>query len=203
MSNWIISPDKYLTPEETRCLRRVCQEAALAAKARGIQAPVRDRLIIELALGTGLRVSELANLKVEELYLKKGQNSLIVRNGKGGKDGVVQFNAKLKELILEYLSYRHSTSPFLFPSKHGEQITASGIQQVFKKWAAKAGLPGRYSIHSLRHTYAVRLYKASGYNLRLVQKQLRHSSVATTQVYADVLDTDADQALENLDLNDE
>jgi site-specific recombinase XerD len=203
MSNWIISPDKYLTPEETRLLRRICEESALAARARGIQAPVRDRLIIELAIGTGLRVSELANLKVEELYLKKGQNSLIVRNGKGGKDRVVQFNAKLKDLIVEYLSYRHSDSPYLFPSKHGEQITSSGIQQVFKKWAGKAGLPDRYSIHSLRHTYAVRIYKASGYNLRLVQKQLGHSSVATTQVYADVLDAEVDQALENLDREEE
>ncbi len=203
MSNWIISPDKYLSSEETRRLRKICQEAALAARAKGVQASVRDHLIIELALGTGLRVSELSNLKVQDLDLRKGQNALHVRNGKGGKDRVVQFSAKLKDKIHEYLNYRLSNSLSLFPSKHGEQITASGIQQVFKKWAAKAGLPSHYSIHSLRHTYAVRLYKASGYNLRLVQKQLGHSSVATTQVYADVLDADVDQALENLDLNDE
>ncbi|GAH75377.1 unnamed protein product, partial [marine sediment metagenome] len=60
-------------------------------------------------------------------------------------------------------------------------------------------LPKRYSIHCLRHTYATRLYKASGYNLRLVQKQLGHSSVSTTQVYADVMDSDVDQAVANLD----
>lgn len=81
-------------------------------------------------------------------------------------------------------------------------MTPSGIQQVFKKWAIKAGLPSRYSVHSLRHTHATRLYKASGYNLRLVQKQLGHSSVATTQVYADVIDEDAVQALANLDLDE-
>lgn len=142
-----------------------------------------------------MRTGHPADTPNTNLYLKKGQNTLIVRNGKGGKDRVVQFNVKLKDLILEYPSYRHSGSPYLFPSKHGEQITASGIQQVFKKWASKAGLPDRYSIHSLRHPYAVRLYKASGYNLRLVQKQLGHSSIATTQVYADVLDADVDQAL--------
>ena len=72
-----------------------------------------------------------------------------------------------------------------------------------KKWAVKAGRASHYSIHSLRHTYAVRLYKASSYNLRLVQKQLGHRSVSTTQVYADVLDVDVDQALENLDLDNE
>lgn len=202
MPNWIISPEKYLSPDDVKALRKTCQDAALLARSKGNRAPVRDAVIIEIALGTGLRVSELSNLKVADLYLKKGQNALHVRNGKGGKDRLVQFGAKLKDQILAYLHYRQSSSLYLFPSKHGEQITASGIQQVFKKWASKAGLPTHYSIHSLRHTYAVRLYKASGYNLRLVQKQLGHSSVSTTQVYADVMDEDVDQAMENLDLDE-
>ncbi len=202
MPNWIISPEKYLTPDETKQLRKTCQNAALLAKSKGIQAPVRDALIIELALGTGLRVSELSNLKIDDLYLKKGQNSLFVKNGKGGKDRVVQFSANLKHQVLTYLNYRQSDSLFLFPSKQGDRITASGIQQVFKKWAVKSGLASHYSIHSLRHTYAVRLYKASSYNLRLVQKQLGHSSVSTTQVYADVMDVDVDQAMVNLDLDE-
>jgi len=203
MPNWIISPEKYLSPDDVKALRKTCQDAAVLARSKGNQAPVRDAVIIEVALGTGLRVSELSNLKVADLYLKKGQNALHVRIGKGGKERLVQFGAKLKDQILWYMNYRQSNSLYLFPSKHADQITASGIQQVFKKWASKAGLARHYSIHSLRHTYAVRLYKASGYNLRLVQKQLGHSSVATTQVYADVMDEDVEQAMENLDLNDE
>ena len=203
MSNWLISPEKYLTPDETKLLRKTCQNAALLARAKGVQAPVRDALIIELALGTGLRVSELSNLRIEDIFLKKGQNSLIVKNGKGGKDRVVQFSTGLKASLLEFLNYRASGSDYLFPSERGQKMTTSGIQQVFKKWSRKAGLPSHYSIHSLRHTYAVRLYKASGYNLRLVQKQLGHSSVSTTQVYADVMDEDVDQAMENLDLDEE
>ena len=82
-------------------------------------------------------------------------------------------------------------------------MSPSGLQQVLKLWAAKAGLPTRYSIHCLRHTYATRLHKASGYNLRLVQKQLGHSSVSTTQVYADVLSEDVEKALASLDLDQE
>ncbi|MEE8208265.1 MAG: tyrosine-type recombinase/integrase, partial [Nitrosomonadaceae bacterium] len=78
MSNWIITPDKYLTEEETKQLRKTCRNTALLAKAKGIQSPVRDALIIEVAINTGLRVSELANLKIEHLHLKKGQNSLLV-----------------------------------------------------------------------------------------------------------------------------
>ena len=173
--NWILTPDKFLTEEEIQKLRKTCREAATVAKSRGVQAPVRDALIIEFALGTGLRVSEMANLNVEDLYLKRGQSSIHVKNGKGGKDRVVDIGLNLKKRIREFLDYRTRDSSYLFPSERGERMTRSGIQQVFKKWAKKAGISARYSIHSLRHTYATNLYKASGYNLRLVQRQLGHS----------------------------
>ena len=152
-----------------------------------------------MALNTGLRVSELANLKVEHLYLKKGQNSLIVKHGKGGKDRVVQFGPGLKRQILEYLDYRAKQSAYLFTSHRGEKLTRSGIQQVFNKWAKKADLPSHYSIHSLRHTYATNLYRASGFNLRLVQKQLGHASIVTTTVYSDVIGKDIDDAIRTLE----
>ena len=200
---WIITPDKYLTKEETKQLRKTCHEAMTIAKSKGIQAPVRDALIIELALGSGLRVSEMANLKVEDLYLKRGQGSIHVINGKGGKNRVVDIGVNLKKQILEFLDYRTMNSPYLFPSERGEKMTRSGVQQVFKKWARKSGISSHYSIHSLRHTYATNLYKASGYNLRLVQKQLGHSSPSITQVYADVINTDVVEALKNLELAEE
>ena len=201
--NWIITPDKYLTKDDTKRLRKTCHERATIAKSKGIQAPVRDTLIIELALGSGLRVSEMANLKVEDLYLKRGQGALHVKNGKGGKDRVVDIGSNLKKQIIEFLDYRTTNSQYLFPSERGEKMSRSGIQQVFKKWAKKTGLPAHYSIHSLRHTYATNLYKASGYNLRLVQKQLGHSSPSITQVYADVMNTDVEEALKNLELEEE
>ena len=197
--NWVISPDKFLSTDEVKSLRKTCQDAALLARSKGVQAPVRDALIIELALGTGLRVSELANLKIDDLYLKKGQNSLYVRNGKGGKNRVVQFSSMIKDLIQNYLQYRQSRSPYLFPSERGPQMTRFGIGQVFKKWGKRAGLAPHYSIHCLRHTYATNLYKSSGYNLRLVQQQLGHSSISTTSVYSAVMSEDLEKALERLE----
>ena len=92
MSQWIITPDKFLTDEESKRLRKICEEVAIIAKSKGNQIAIRDRLIIEIALGTGLRVSEMANLKVEDIYFRKGQNSLTVRDGKESKDRVVAFN---------------------------------------------------------------------------------------------------------------
>ena len=108
--HWIITPDKYLTKDDTKHLRKTCHEGATIAKSKGIQAPVRDALIIELALGSGLRVSEMANLKVEDLYLKRGQASIHVKNGKGGKDRVVDIGSNLKKQILEFLHYRTMNS---------------------------------------------------------------------------------------------
>jgi len=77
-------------------------------------------------------------------------------------------------------------------------MTIRAIQKAFKRTAVRAGLALHYSIHCLRHTYACELYRVSGYNLRLVQKQLGPSSSRTTEVYADVMDNDIRRALEKL-----
>ncbi len=76
MATWVVSPEKFLAPDDVHRLRPILGDSATLARARGVQA-VRDQLIVELALGTGLRVSELSNLKVEDLFLKKGQNSFV------------------------------------------------------------------------------------------------------------------------------
>ncbi len=199
MSQWIITPEKYLKDEEVKALRKTASDMAIIARSKGNQNAVRNQLILEVALGTGLRVSELADLKIHNLHLGKGQNSLIVRNGKGGKDRIVAFNSKLKVLIQDYLDYRKSDSPYLFHSERGEQMTRFGIGTVFKTIANTAGIDSHHSIHSCRHTYATNLYKASGYNLRMVQKQLGHSSITTTSVYSDVINQDLEDAIENMD----
>ncbi|MEE9464525.1 MAG: tyrosine-type recombinase/integrase, partial [Candidatus Neomarinimicrobiota bacterium] len=117
MANWVLDPGKFLAPDDVRSLRKTLSDAATLARARGVQSAVRDQLIIELALGTGLRVSELSNLKADDLYLKKGQNSLHVRNGKGGKARIVRFSPGLKNLIRAYLDHRKTESDYLFPSQ--------------------------------------------------------------------------------------
>ena len=122
---------------------------------------------------------------------------MIVRKGKGSKKRVVKFSKNLKKHLREYIK-TYSPGEYLFQSSRGGKFRISGIQKIFKKKAKKAGLPSRYSIHSLRHTYATRLYKASNYNLRLVQKQLGHTSIQTTTIYSDVIDQDISDALEKL-----
>lgn len=195
---WILTHEKFLDEAQVEQFRKTLEEALFRAKKKGLYLPVRDYTILELALGTGLRVSEISNLKVSDLNLKKGQNMLIVRSGKGGKMRQVKFSSKLRDILQDYLDYRFRDTEHVFYSERQDQLTISAIQRVFKKYAQKAGLPEHYSIHCLRHTYGTLLYKRSGHNLRMVQKQLGHNSPVTTAVYADIFDEDLEDALENL-----
>lgn len=198
MTDWIITHEKFLDDDEVKKLQESIEKDMLFAKRKGRQLAVRNYTIIELALGTGLRVSELTNLKLEDINLKRGQNFLIVRKGKGGKTRQIKFSNRLKVIIIKYLEYRNSDSPFLFYSERGEKMTTSAIQRIFKNVAKKAGLDEHYSVHCLRHTYATRIYRSSNYNLRLTQRQLGHSSPNTTAVYAGVIDEDLEEAVEKL-----
>jgi site-specific recombinase XerD len=199
MSAWVITPDKYLKPQEIKALRQTIHADALLAKSRGRQIGYRDMVIIELALSTGLRVGEISKLRIEDLQLTRKSSSLIVRSGKGGKTRTVQFGSGLRKILREYLEYRSPTSEFVFRSERQDQMTTNAIQKVFKKKAKKAGLPKRYSIHALRHTFCTMIYKASGYNLRMVSQMAGHASQQTSALYAAVLSPDVEKAVEKLE----
>ena len=196
-AQWNVTFDKFMSEDEVKALRKTLEAAVIIAKSKAHQGPVRDQCIIALALGTGLRVSEITALKIEDIDLKRGGNTLIVRHGKGDKLRQVKFSSSLKILIQDYLDYRTSDSPYLFASERQDHMFPTAIQKVFKKWAKKAGLPTRYSIHSCRHYYASALLRVSK-NLRLVQQQLGHSSPQTTTVYAFALDEEITEAVEKL-----
>jgi site-specific recombinase XerD len=196
-AQWIMSFEKLMSEDEVKALRKTLEAAVIIAKSKAHQGPVRDQCIILMALGTGLRVSEIAALKLEDIDLKRGGNSLIVRRGKNNKQRIVKFSSSLKTFIQDYLDYRLSESAYLFPSQRQDHMFPTAIQKVFKKWAKRAGLPTRYSIHSCRHYYATALLKVSR-NLRLTQVQLGHSNPQTTTVYAQVLDEEITEAVEKL-----
>ena len=196
-SKWILTFDKFMSDDEVKALRKTLEAAVIIAKSKAHQGAVRDNCIIELALGTGLRVSEISALMLDEIDLKRGGNSLVVSHGKGDRLRVVKFSSSLKIIIQDYLDYRDSDSPYLFPSVRQKFMTSTAIQKVFKKWAKKAGLPSRYSIHSCRHYYASALLKVSK-NLRLVQQQMGHFSPQTTTVYAFSQDEEITEAVEKL-----
>lgn len=159
----------------------------------------RDKAILELFFSTGLRVSELCKLKIENINLKKdhrngGASEFTVR-GKGAKLRVVFLSDEAKRWLSEYLGARHDLSPYLFVSHdkaasgRKEQVGLSprSVQRLVQKYAKVAGITKEVTPHTMRHSYATDLLM-NGADIRSVQAMLGHSSITTTQVYTHITD---------------
>jgi site-specific recombinase XerD len=150
----------------------------------------RDQAILELLFSTGLRVSELANLKIEQVNLTRDEFTV---RGKGDKPRVVFLSETAKKSLKTYLDERQDTSPFLFIShdraKSGR--TASGplsprsIERMIQRRAKAAGIAKKITPHTMRHTFATDLL-LSGADIRSVQSLLGHASITTTQIYTHI-----------------
>jgi len=205
ISNWVLEPGKFLTKDEAGRLLNVAKRHAEAAQAKGKKVAIRDYFIIHLALTTGLRVMEIAALKCSDIFLDDKICSILVRRGKGNKKRLVFFTGPFRKHCKEYFKWKQKNGesveqeePLIVSSNTGGHMTTRAIQKIFKRCAEKASLNSSYAIHCLRHTYACFLLKASNWNLRLVQKQLGHARISTTQVYADVMMPDVKKALDRL-----
>ncbi|MFB6290925.1 MAG: tyrosine-type recombinase/integrase [Candidatus Bipolaricaulia bacterium] len=201
-----LTQEDFLTERQVKRLKKTLRRAAREGKQNGKYIPVRDWCILHIALDAGLRVSEICELKIGDLLIDQGGSSIIVRSGKGNKKRGVSIGVELKSHLKQYIKWKKehdqpsSDDDLLFqsPSGKSDKLSRQAVYHVFKRWAKRADLPERFSIHSCRHTYASMLYRSSDYNLRLVQSQLGHSSIQTTQVYADVLNKDAEKAVNDL-----
>ena len=157
----------FLTKEEIRAL---------------IQASTREksRLIVKFLYATGLRVSELINLRINDINLETKE--CWVRHGKGAKDRFFQMPESIITSLAEYLKTLPKEEEFLFPSKNHKQITPRNIQKIIKRAAFKAGIKKQVTPHKLRHSFATHLLN-EGVDIRLIQELLGHSSISTTKLY--------------------
>ncbi len=199
-----ITQEDFLTPTQALALKSHCRACADAALRDGKKRPVRDWAILHVALDAGLRVSEICDLRIRDVILEQDHASLIVRDGKGGKKRGVRMGSALRQHLVDFIAWKETVGESvsgrapLFVSSRKGPLTRTAIYRIFRNQADAVDIPKRFSIHSCRHTYASLLYRASDFNLRLVQKQLGHRSIQTTQIYADVLSEDAVVAVENL-----
>lgn len=197
--SWSINETKYLDIKKVKKLRLTLMKEWASAPDKLITA--RNWFMVELGLSAGLRVDEIANLRASDLHLKDYQSSLTVKHGKGNKSRTVYFSESFKNECLLYLNRRSKqgiNNDYLFTNTAGRQLTKRALQKAFKRCLNMAGLESHYSIHCLRHTYGSYLYRSSNHNLRLVQEQLGHSSIRTTQIYAGVMNDDIKKAVKNL-----
>lgn len=192
MNNYMITRDKFLSVKEKNKLLRCCKKEANADLSEQRKRWVNRYMLIHLALNSGLRVMEIAALKMIDLCLNGKENYLIVHCGKRGKKRDVYLDDEIVVHLKSYIEIKKQwkeptdfDSPLL-AGRGGKHYTTTALEISFKKAIIKAGLPQHYSIHSSRHTYAT-LLLAKAKNLRFVQKQLGHASIAMTSLYADIL----------------
>ena len=172
-----------MAADEVKQLLTVTEARAIVDLRKGRIAGPLAWMVIDLALSTGLRCSELAAIQIKDVDLKRG---FIKVQRKKRKRKIVDSLAVSPELIKHIKEYiEDRTTGKLFVGERGN-LTRYGLQQIWKSAVKRAGLPKELSIHSARHTMAVHLLRKTG-NLRQVQKQLGHASSATTAImYADI-----------------
>ena len=149
----------------------------------------RNKAILETLYSCGLRVSELVNLKISQLYFDVGFIRVL---GKGDKERIVPIGQEATDWVRKYLAdgrprLAARSSPWLFVNARGGPLSRVGFWKLLKEYGLKAGLPRNISPHVLRHSFATHLLDR-GADLRAIQMMLGHADLSTTQIYTHVLE---------------
>ncbi|WP_281063615.1 tyrosine-type recombinase/integrase [Acetoanaerobium pronyense] len=176
----------FLELKEIRNLNKALEELCKTEYTK-----IRNIYIINLMLNTGMRISEVLNITLEDLRRSKANGYIVIR-GKGNKERYFPIDIsdfsddhKIKSYISKYIEYRDdidTTENSLFVSLKGEKISQRYIQKILKEGAEFSQLNKKISPHKLRHTFATHILR-NGANIRHVQELLGHSSISTTQIY--------------------
>ncbi len=161
----------FLTEEEVTKLI----ESVTSRDERGL----RDKAILEVFYSTGIRISELVGLNVDDVDLISGIAKVM---GKGKKERIVPIGDKAISVLRVYLDKRTKQPDAIFLNKNGKRITDRGVRNVVKKYIRLVGIKQGVSAHTLRHSFATHLLNR-GADLRSVQELLGHANLSTTQIY--------------------
>ena len=188
----IIEKDPMLlidTPKKKQHLTQVLTkeevEKLLHSPNTGQVLGLRDRAMLELMYATGLRISEIINLKLEDLHLTMGTLQTL---GKGHKERIVPVGDEAIKWINRYLEearpklLKQKRSNYLFLNFHGNNLTRQGVWKNLKAEVRKAGIQKNITPHTLRHSFATHILE-NGADLRIVQELLGHADISTTQIY--------------------
>jgi integrase/recombinase XerD len=162
--------------------------------------PHRDYLYMRVMLKAGLRASEAVSLQPKHIDLMSGK--LMVREGKGAKDRTLWIGEEMLSELQDWMDRRKAKAgdpKYLLPTSKGTKVATSHLRRSVKRYARDAEIEEveRVSPHTLRHTFATRLYRETG-KIRMVQKALGHSDLSTTMIYTHVVDEELETALKGL-----
>ena len=153
---------------------------------RSLPGPSRNYVMVEVLYGCGLRVSELVNLKLSNIYVEEQMLQVV---GKGNKERWVPINSHALKLLMDYIHYERSKlsvqpgeEKYVFLNLRGHHLSRIAVFQFLQEAAEQAGLHKTVSPHSLRHSFATELVQ-NGADLRAVQEMLGHESLSTTEIY--------------------
>jgi site-specific recombinase XerD len=191
--------EKLIPPERERPQPRVLSEPEYKRLLAAVHGEIRDEAIIELLLQTGIRLAELARLKVSNIELPakvdREHTGAVHIHGKGRKARTVTLNSKACRALRNYLQIRPKVeAPELFITKFGKPIGPRSIENVVTKYLQQAGILDA-SVHALRHTFATHHVK-KGTSLASVRAALGHESLATTSLYVGLAREQMDQELQ-------
>ncbi len=177
------------SPKAPKKLPEILMEVEISAIIKGVDdlSPFcrRDKAIIEMLYSCGLRVSELCDLSLNNLFL---DDDMIRIMGKGSKERLLPVGGRAKNFLNDYLIHcrpgfqKNKGSSSVFLSRNGNQLTRAMINNILNKWVREAGITKPVSPHTLRHSFATHLLEG-GSDLRFVQALLGHSDISTTQIY--------------------
>ena len=194
---------KYMDEREAKLLRTVTEHWALTDLRKGRRQGVVTWAVVDVALQTGLRVSELAALRVGGFDPRRQCLKVDRAKRRSRRQESLALSRDLTEHLAEFIAWKRdageetSAEAPLFVGKRGP-LTDRGLQVIWQRAVERAGLPKELSIHSARHTMAVHLLRKTS-NLRMVQKQLGHASPATTaNMYADISFEDMQAGVDGL-----
>jgi integrase/recombinase XerC len=192
----ILAP-RWLDRKEQSALTRETEKAINGAKTKvaRIQA-IRDRALISLLSNSGVRISELCNLKMNDVEITDRKGKLIVRQGKGSKRREIPLNNIARIPLVEWIKIRPSGDD-LFVGKRGDKLSPSGVYRRLVELARKANIEG-VTPHTLRHTFAKNLVDA-GVGIERVAVLMGHSNLNTTRIYTTPSARDLERAVEQLE----
>jgi len=165
-------------------------EALLNQPSLAKPAGLRDKAMLELLYATGMRVSELIFLELEQLDLEHG---FVLALGKGSRERLIPLGSAAARYVSLYLSQgrskllKNKRTKKLFVNQRGTQLTRQGFWKIIKKYARQAGIKKEIAPHTIRHSFATHLLE-NGADLRSVQELLGHVDITTTQIYTHLTD---------------
>ena len=171
---------KYLRDEDVKIMYDKCKN-------------VRDKLILELLFVTGIRVSELVNIKINDINFNNREIKIL---GKGSKERIVIFSNNCLNNINDYLSSRNKVSNYLIINKDGNKISTTSIRNILNKIKLISGVRAKITPHMLRHTFATDMLN-NGADLVSVKKLLGHESLDTTSIYTHVTNEHVKKVYDN------